>query len=673
MVLLLIGLSGASRTAVAQSNPAGQWPQWRGPNGTGVSTDSNLPEQWSHDSANIKWKAKLPGEGHSSPIVSGNRVFVTTAYENPTPGIVRRVTTMASCLLAAVFLAAVLARRITGRTNRPRNDRMQGRSPGRTLNVSVAGVSSSLFFLLLVLLFVFPGQYDATAGKLLAQTLGTYDTEHVFYIGKDVAAATWLKTGADAQLGLAAALYWLRARSIWRPIGGLVFVVLTVAFVVLTPQDAWKYPIVLWTRLLFVVPASLVAAWHLVGFLEIRFGDQPDPTDSGKNTAPLLQSLNRVHISCNHKNLYHFGGASSAVLFVSMAALAALAFVPANLIVPKMGVRRAVVCLDFTTGETLWQTLVFAAPAERKHRDNSYATPTPATDGQHVVANFGAGAACFDLDGRMLWKVLDPLYPDDTRYGAAASVLIWKDRTIILQESEERTKRRTWLAAFDTASGDLLWKVWPGNLRMAYTTGLLHDDGTGTKLIIASYEKILCFELESGRLLWQHDIPMQQIVASLTRAGSTFCVGGGTWGPEELIAFKPADSDANGPVEELWQASEDTPGCASPVMHNEIVFTITDTGVMRAYDAATGKLHWRKRLGGRYLASPVAGEGKVNACNTHGQTTVVAAEPQLRILGRNRLQGDCRASFAVADSHFLVRTSDFLYCIAPNENRHGQD
>ena len=48
----------------------------------------------------------------------------------------------------------------------------------------------------------------------------------------------------------------------------------------------------------------------------------------------------------------------------------------------------------------------------------------------------------------MLWKVLDPLYPDDTRYGAAASVLIWKDRTIILQESEERTKRRTWLAAF---------------------------------------------------------------------------------------------------------------------------------------------------------------------------------------------------------------------------------
>jgi len=671
MFLLLIGLSGAAHSAEAQSNPAGQWPQWRGPDGLGVSTDSNLPEQWSHDSANIRWKAKLPGEGCSSPIVSGNRVFVTTAYENPTPEIVRRVATIASCLLAAVFLAAVLARLIAGQRNRSRYDRIQGRSLGRTLSAGVAAVSTILFFLLLVLLFVFPEQYDATAGQFLAGKLGTYDTEHVFYVGKDVAAATWLNTGAVALLGFAAALYWLRAGSIWRPIGSLVFALLAVALVVLTPQDAWKYPIVLWTRLLFVVPSTLVATWHLVGYLRTRFGRQPGETDARKNKTPSVQSPNNARISCINKNLCYFGGVSSAVLFVSMATLAGLAFVPTNLMLPKMGIHRAVVCLDFATGEILWQTRVFTAPAERKHRDNTYATPTPATDGQHVVANFGVGAACLDLDGRVLWKILDPRYPDDTRYGAAASVLIWKNRTIILQESEERTKRRTWLAAFDTASGDLLWKVRPKNLGMAYTTGLLHDDGSGMKLIIASFEKILCFELESGRLLWQHDIPMEQIVASLTRAGSIFCVGGGTWGPNRLITFELAGPDSEGPVEELWQASKDTPGCASPVIHRGIVFTITDTGVMRAYDAASGRLHWKKRLKGRYLASLVAGEGKIYACNTHGLTTVVAAEPRLRILGQNQLLGDCRASFAIADSYFLVRTSDFLYCIAPNEDDNG--
>jgi hypothetical protein len=135
-----------------------------------------------------------------------------------------------------------------------------------------------------------------------------------------------------------------------------------------------------------------------------------------------------------------------------------------------------------------------------------------------------------------------------------------------------------------------------------------------------------------------------------------------------LIAFKLKGPGPDCPVEELWQVSDDTPGCASPVIHRGIVFTITDSGVMRAYDAVSGTLHWRKRLKGRYLASLVAGDGKVYACNTSGLTTVVAAEPCLRILGQNQLQGDCRASFAVADSHFLVRTSDFLYCIAPNKD-----
>ncbi|MHC4517917.1 MAG: outer membrane protein assembly factor BamB family protein, partial [Planctomycetota bacterium] len=498
----------------------------------GVSTDGNLPEQWSHDSANIKWKARLLGEGCSSPIVSGNRVFVTTAYEKRAPGIVRRVTASAGCLLGTIVLAAILARLITGGRGCQRHRQTMGRSLGQTLSAGVTGVSTTLALLLLILLYVFPEQYDATVGKSLAQAFGTYDTEHLFYIGKEVAAATWLNTGAAALLGFAAALHWLRARSVWRPIGGVAFVGLAVAFVTLTPMDAWKYRVPLWTLVLFAGPAALVATWHLLGYLEIRRGDQQGTAETAKHNVPFLQSLNSVRILWKHEDPYHFGGASSVVLFASMAALAVLAFLPANLIVPRMGVQRAVTCLDFTSGEILWQTRIFAAPAERKHRDNSYATPTPAADGQHVAVHFGVGTACLNLDGRVLWKVSDPLYPDDTRYGAAASVLIWKNRTIVLQESEERTKRRTWLAAFDTASGDLLWKARPTNLRMAYTTGLLHDDGAGVKLIIASFRKILCFELESGRLLWQHDITMEQIVASLTRGGPIFCVGGGTWGPK---------------------------------------------------------------------------------------------------------------------------------------------
>ena len=56
------------------------WPQWRGAEGTGVSTETNLPTEWSI-SKNLRWKTPLPGSGHSSPIVWGNRIFVTAEIE----------------------------------------------------------------------------------------------------------------------------------------------------------------------------------------------------------------------------------------------------------------------------------------------------------------------------------------------------------------------------------------------------------------------------------------------------------------------------------------------------------------------------------------------------------------------------------------------------------------
>jgi outer membrane protein assembly factor BamB len=59
---------------------AANWPQWRGPDGSGISTEKNLPAEWSA-TKNIKWKTPIAGRGHSSPIVWGSRIFLTTAVE----------------------------------------------------------------------------------------------------------------------------------------------------------------------------------------------------------------------------------------------------------------------------------------------------------------------------------------------------------------------------------------------------------------------------------------------------------------------------------------------------------------------------------------------------------------------------------------------------------------
>lgn len=71
------GLSFLVLVAMVANVNAQDWPRFRGPNGTGVSSDSaSTPVEWSNEK-NMKWKIELPGPGHSCPIVVGDKIFVT--------------------------------------------------------------------------------------------------------------------------------------------------------------------------------------------------------------------------------------------------------------------------------------------------------------------------------------------------------------------------------------------------------------------------------------------------------------------------------------------------------------------------------------------------------------------------------------------------------------------
>jgi outer membrane protein assembly factor BamB len=79
IAFIVLGLqpSLGLQQAIAQS-PAGNWPQWRGPLGTGAAPQGNPPLKWDA-STNIQWKVRIPGDGTSTPIVWGDKVFVQTA------------------------------------------------------------------------------------------------------------------------------------------------------------------------------------------------------------------------------------------------------------------------------------------------------------------------------------------------------------------------------------------------------------------------------------------------------------------------------------------------------------------------------------------------------------------------------------------------------------------
>src|SRR6266571_2737189 len=73
--MLAAGLLWAEASAVAEN-----WPAWRGPAGTGVANEKHLPQRWGTNE-NVRWRAPLPERGNSTPIVWGQRVFVTQALD----------------------------------------------------------------------------------------------------------------------------------------------------------------------------------------------------------------------------------------------------------------------------------------------------------------------------------------------------------------------------------------------------------------------------------------------------------------------------------------------------------------------------------------------------------------------------------------------------------------
>lgn len=74
------GQEAGVRMIVTEGEGARYWPRWRGPSGQGLVAGSGFPDKWSAVE-NVLWKKAVPGHGNSSPIVWGDRIFLTTAYD----------------------------------------------------------------------------------------------------------------------------------------------------------------------------------------------------------------------------------------------------------------------------------------------------------------------------------------------------------------------------------------------------------------------------------------------------------------------------------------------------------------------------------------------------------------------------------------------------------------
>jgi hypothetical protein len=335
---------------------------------------------------------------------------------------------------------------------------------------------------------------------------------------------------------------------------------------------------------------------------------------------------------------------------------------------------RVGLALDFETGEILWQTPVMTAPAENRHRLNTSAGPTPATDGELVVVYFGAVLAALDLEGRIVWKTeIDPDYFEYSRYAAGSSPVLTADSVIIAQDQESvKNDDVGWLAAFDKKTGRQIWRRDWDDTCCSYSTPLIVEHEAGQRLLFAHSGSVEEYDLSSGETLWEHFFPINQMVSSIVADKDVLCVAGGAHNVKGATCVRLSGTGKDTEVEVLWETTQGAPETASPVLYDGKLFMVTSQGIVTCIDAVSGERLWRRRLaGGSYHVSLVAGDGKVYVPNAGGVTTVIALEPEIRVLAENALDRGSTASPAIAGGALLMRTRTHLVRIGKEEVARG--
>lgn len=438
----------------------------------------------------------------------------------------------------------------------------------------------------------------------------------------------WRNSGGGALLGLAAAFGWFARGSRWRLFGTALTVGLMAWLLIAMPQGADDSADRM-KGLQAGFLGLLLALWLLIGFLRSRGGSDTER--------------------------------SRPALALTLALLSGLVFVPANYMT---GLQRAVVSVDLESGEVLWTTTVLTGPAEKKGGRNSYATPTPAIDGESVFAYFGHGFGRVDVDGELTWNVSLPGYAGHTRYGAGSSPVLTDRAVILIRESEhDHGGPPSWIGAFDRETGDEIWRTDAPDAQDSYGTPLVYQSGEITLLLLSTWHALRAYDADNGELLWSLENPMEQVVTSLARRGDLLAMTGGAYGEKVLMVLRLEGEGREARPEILWQTNKGVATIASPTFYDGMVFTVTTPGLVFAHDAESGELVWRKRLSGEHFASPVAGDGKVYAVSAEGATSVIATRPRPRLLAVNELEEPVFASPAVAGGCLMIRSASRLYCV----------
>lgn len=331
-----------------------------------------------------------------------------------------------------------------------------------------------------------------------------------------------------------------------------------------------------------------------------------------------------------------------------------------------------ILAIDRRSGTIVWNREVLRQTLRRKEGRNTYASPTPATDGERVYACFGDGSfVAVSFAGEVVWINRD--YPFYGQHGLASSLLLHEGLLIMARDgsSEGADKALGWQKPWDQAfilalhsrSGGEAWKARRGLSRISHGMPVICQQGGRLELVSEAGDVVQGFDLNTGDRLWTSQVIGEGKVPSpVVGEGLVFTAGG--WGGRETIkAFRLGERGELKDSNLVWEQKKGMPKVPSMLYIKGHLFAVSDNGIASCLKASTGQILWQERLGGGFSASPVYADGRVYFINDEGETTVVEAGPEFKVLARNTVGERVQASLAVSQGQIYIRTAANLICL----------
>ncbi len=328
-------------------------------------------------------------------------------------------------------------------------------------------------------------------------------------------------------------------------------------------------------------------------------------------------------------------------------------------------------CLDRPSGQVVWDKEITPQKAGHKQQYNSYATSTPATDGQRIYVPACDGRIlAVSLDGAVAWTNSDVDYYSE--HGLAVSPILYQDLVIVPFDgsSPPPDTKVGWQVPWDKAvilavdknTGKTRWKGSRGSSRIAHVTPQITKVDGQDQLVSGAGNVIQGHDPRTGALLWTADSFGEGVVPSIVIGEGLVFTASGFGDPRVRVVRLGGRGNVT-KTHMVWESKEDVPKMSSMLYVSPHLYLATETGVAKCFKAATGEVLWRERLAPKFSASPAWADGKIYFLAENGKMTVVEDGPTFKVVAQNELGEKCCASPALAQGNLFIRTEKALYCI----------